>query len=336
MSTESTAPDHGCTRSTSCRGERLHAVVCIFFLLAAPVAVAPSPARASEYEIQVVERISGSDNAVLVTETGPLEAAGSVTWTNTSFAQAEAAAWSGAGELVASLDMDAVGDPFSPATRSVEGRVEASVIVDDIMISGPAPNAAIALNVEWSGQVDSETSGFLAGIAEVQRELIVRLSGFDEVGSPVIASPVQRFVDGDGAIDELITTPTIVVSTAQPVTAELDFEMTGDVDAWGSFFARIDADYSERAAFAAGIPVFDLPPGFTANSVDGQIVDNVYVPEPHARTMLACGVLALAALRSSGRSGRGAGSVGRASAARRLASSGCAPRGRRGSTTALA
>jgi hypothetical protein len=44
-------------------------------------------------------------------------------------------------------------------------------------------------------------------------------------------------------------------------------------------------------------PVFNLPPGFTANSSDGLIVDNRYVPEPDAALAQLAALAAIALVR---------------------------------------
>lgn len=58
------------------------------------------------------------------------------------------------------------------------------------------------------------------------------------------------------------------------------------------------ADFRNTLRFATGMPVFDLPDGYTANSVSAGIVNNIYqpVPEPHTYAMLVGG-LALLLLR---------------------------------------
>ena len=59
-------------------------------------------------------------------------------------------------------------------------------------------------------------------------------------------------------------------------------------------------DFGGTLSFATSGPVFDLPPGWTANSISGNIVDNRFVgaeiPEPGTLTLLACGALSILCL----------------------------------------
>ena len=54
-------------------------------------------------------------------------------------------------------------------------------------------------------------------------------------------------------------------------------------------------DFGGTLTFAQGTPVFDLPPGYTADSIDGNIVDNQFVGPP---TVPMLGGPALATLAS--------------------------------------
>jgi hypothetical protein len=69
-----------------------------------------------------------------------------------------------------------------------------------------------------------------------------------------------------------------------------------------------DAQISSTLGFEIGATVFVLPAGVTANSIDGQIVNNVFVgaavPEPATAVLLASGVAALAVVRLARRSRR--------------------------------
>jgi hypothetical protein len=50
-------------------------------------------------------------------------------------------------------------------------------------------------------------------------------------------------------------------------------------------------------SFTTTGPVFNLPAGWTANSADGRIVNNVLVPEPSTGLLVLTGLLGLAARR---------------------------------------
>lgn len=76
------------------------------------------------------------------------------------------------------------------------------------------------------------------------------------------------------------------------------------------------ADFLHTLGFVPGMPVFNLPDGYTANSADGRIVNNLFVPtaipEPHACAAVGLLLLGLVAHRRLG-----AGHASRASPGRR-------------------
>jgi hypothetical protein len=52
-------------------------------------------------------------------------------------------------------------------------------------------------------------------------------------------------------------------------------------------------------SFSRSGPVFDLPAGWTANSVDGTIVNNVFIPEPSTALLVSAGLVGLAVCRAT-------------------------------------
>jgi hypothetical protein len=115
---------------------------------------------------------------------------------------------------------------------------------------------------------------------------------------------------GSGALvnfvnDQDVTTGQFTVLNDQPFTVEVFLQAyaTALGDYRESFSAEANSDFGGTLTFATDRPVFDLPAGYTANSVDGGIVDNVFVavPEPGCVAAGAVGVMALA--RRRGRTG---------------------------------
>jgi hypothetical protein len=60
---------------------------------------------------------------------------------------------------------------------------------------------------------------------------------------------------------------------------------------------RAGADFANTYSFATDRPVFELPAGYTMNSVSGHIVDNRFTPVPEPTSMAALGLGAAALLR---------------------------------------
>jgi PEP-CTERM motif-containing protein len=81
-------------------------------------------------------------------------------------------------------------------------------------------------------------------------------------------------------------------------TSEVQLNLTGTSGAKVSAFADSINDFSHTLSFAASGPVFNLPTGYTVNSVDGGIVDNHFVtstvPEPGTLILLGAGLLGMA------------------------------------------
>ncbi len=110
---------------------------------------------------------------------------------------------------------------------------------------------------------------------------------------------------GSGALinfanDADIVTGQFTVMNGVPFTIEL--QLTTSAIAIGdyreSFGAEANTDFGGTLTFATDRPVFDLPTGYTANSVDGGIVNNAFVvPEPGSTALFATGGLALAVVR---------------------------------------
>ena len=82
-----------------------------------------------------------------------------------------------------------------------------------------------------------------------------------------------------------------------------------DVNTVASLGTSGSSDFGGTLSFAPSGPAFDLPPGWTANSVSGNIVDNRFVgaavPEPGGLTLLASGALLLLGLARRARYGSG-------------------------------
>lgn len=245
-------------------------------------------ASATEYRAAVIERLFGSNVEILAEEVDPTMASADADWASSALTSGSGSALAEHGQLSLQLELGAMGAGTGFAQR-IEGRVEASMEIDDVVISGPASEVSLAFSADWMGFAMASSSGG-SFLYDLERKLRARVAGTDAMGSPVTTVFVEQTIDDVGAIDETITTPMLTVSLAHPVTIELQLEATGEVQAWWSDSVVLDVDASHVAHPAVGLPVFDLPPGFTANSVDGRIVDNVYVPEPGAPLLLVAGL----------------------------------------------
>jgi hypothetical protein len=55
----------------------------------------------------------------------------------------------------------------------------------------------------------------------------------------------------------------------------------------GPAFMEPESDFTHTLSFSQGGPLFNLPAGWTANSTDGAIVNNQFVPEPAFLSLFA-------------------------------------------------
>jgi hypothetical protein len=160
----------------------------------------------------------------------------------------------------------------------------AEVVIDDVTISGPDPTATIQVSVDIAGMVDTTgTDGTNYGIAAVYASIQVG----EDSGSGIVYSTAVLFqpdfvVPGSTVISTTLTSMALEVSTSSTIAVRLF--LAGSVVARDSFFGlpshSASLDLSDGMGFPATGPVFILPAGFTANSVDANIVDNQLGPTP--------------------------------------------------------
>jgi hypothetical protein len=101
------------------------------------------------------------------------------------------------------------------------------------------------------------------------------------------------------------TTSSISIVNGEDVSVGLSLSAYAECYAFfssvtgGDLSCSAGADASHTLAFPIGSPVFNLPAGWTANSLDGSIVNDMFVPVPEPATGLLVmgGVLGLAVSR---------------------------------------
>ncbi len=86
---------------------------------------------------------------------------------------------------------------------------------------------------------------------------------------------------GDGGV---ITTSFFSVPRNTPVTVKLEMSANAlsRLDSSQNGVSSASSQYYHSLSFATDHPVFDLPAGYTANSADGNLVNNSYVPNTNA------------------------------------------------------
>jgi len=91
---------------------------------------------------------------------------------------------------------------------------------------------------------------------------------------------------------------TLPVNTPLTMTLSLAISSSVTVDFADSFNVSANTDLSNTLTFATDRPVFDLPLGYTVNSAEAGVVENMFVaplpvPEPAAAWMIGVGLAGL-------------------------------------------
>jgi hypothetical protein len=186
--------------------------------------------------------------------------------------------------------------------NTVQATGRATATFTDVVVTGPGSGTvSTRLRLHLSGSLSS-TSGLsgepdgMVGAAEMSFGITVNGSfvGFGTLsrsstnGGPPQISASGLFAGFTGG--GVVTTNTFLAPLNAPLTVKLELQMglqsTMQGTAQGS--ASSNAGFYESLSFAADGQVFDLPGGYTVNSVAGGIVSNGYVavPEPGVASLL--------------------------------------------------
>jgi hypothetical protein len=180
----------------------------------------------------------------------------------------------------------------------------------EITISAPVGFAGGEIPVSFSAHLAGSTSASIVSSPNFARGGSASVTAFTSIAGSRIAAPdafasatanavasALSFgtpeVDGE-LLPEFLTPATIFVDPSQPI--EVLFRLTAGVghSAYNDSVISLDVLALDTLSFALSGPVLNLPPGFTANSEFGMIVDNVYViPEPTTLTLATLGLLGM-------------------------------------------
>lgn len=230
------------------------------------------PALASTFEAAVI------GNACSGVVLGSAPASGS--WTNLTngIGTSEANAFALGGWLGGSATASSTGN--ASQFNSAAACHKAQIVIDDIIISGPGSEVSTQVSAHFEGTLNPVTGGGVAvaaASARIQAHTVGggALSSNTHYPTGSVSAPV--------AVDTILTTPSFLAPVGVPFAVRMYME--GDVgvlDTWSPGSATSASDFGNTLSFIEGAPVFDLPAGYTVNSIDGNIVDNQFVGGPPA------------------------------------------------------
>ena len=192
---------------------------------------------------------------------------------------------------------------------------------NDFVVNGPigAPPIDTSLNFHLSGQMSLGTYHAIFGSwpsVSAGVNFSVQVDGASGSGdggsyglsySNGIASAPNAsgmLVGFNGSMDLKTRVFTLPVNVPIPIALYLDTVAQVQVDFADAFVTSANTDFGSTLTFATDRPVFDLPAGYTVNSVEAGIVNNVFtpaVPEPGSAGLLALGLAGLSLLRARAR-----------------------------------
>ncbi len=186
----------------------------------------------------------------------------------------------------------------------------ARAIYTDVVIDGPvgASPVATSINFHLAGEqiLGTHFPGPMGGFATRSSVFLQIFAGANgDFGVSNIASsnginaPLDRqgmLVDFDG--DTALATSLFTLPVNTPFT--LDLSLRADVFLSVSYregyITSALSDFGSTLTFATDRPVFDLPAGYSAHSVDAGIVNNAFasaVPEPGGGALAALGLVVM-------------------------------------------
>lgn len=196
-----------------------------------------------------------------------------------------ATAGAGTGYLLASAHASFIKDYVGGGTYydSLVTDAGASFAFDDVVVSGPAGNVPISVNIHLSGThlLNATQNGIANSIVTVTfYRNGSQVSGARHayyISNGTLTSDHTGFLTNfDG--DDVVTSGSFTVPANTPFKLEVGLSANASVSSMfiNSSSSSANTDFSHTLTFAVDRPVFALPAGYTANSAQAGIVNNMF------------------------------------------------------------
>jgi hypothetical protein len=227
---------------------------------------APGIAHASTFEAGVAQYSFGSGICFPTLGSSPASAS----WTSFSNgvgnANASGVAEGGTLRGFAAASSSGNSTIFS---NQIGGCFAVETLIDDVIISGPGTTVSTQVSADLSGIIDSIAPLGSTALGATKASLGTPLSPGAKVSFDTCCS--------DAIVDTTLTTGAFDAPVNVPFAIALTLRGRSVATSTAPANSSNTNDFASTLNFTTGGPVFALPPGYTANSVSGDIVDNVFV-----------------------------------------------------------
>jgi hypothetical protein len=163
---------------------------------------------------------------------------------------------------------------------------------DDVVVSGPAGPVMTSVNMSLHGGLSVGASPSLYAFARARAEVSFYVNG-NYIGG---GYELKETFSGSGAVvrttggildawgdSGTFTSPAFTVSANMPITLEVQLRTLVQITGYTgvAFNSGGLSSFGDTLKFVGAAAVFNVPGGYTANSLDAGIVNNSYgIPEP--------------------------------------------------------
>lgn len=162
--------------------------------------------------------------------------------------------------------------------RLIGGCSSVSMLIDDIEVTGPAGTVTAELNAGFTGELIGEDVASRTELRATVRLVARTPGGTIRDESAATFSPPSF---DPATVEEALTSGSISFQTGDVLSAELRIDMTLTIVGHEGTSNIAEIDFFDDAtpfglSFVRDGAVLTLPDGYTASSVDGDIVDNTW------------------------------------------------------------